>query len=51
MVQKNLTFMMCYFLRNNENILITLEGTILFLYIVYEKIKGTYKGRRTRNLS
>ena len=28
MVQRNQIFMMCYFLRNNENILITLEGTI-----------------------
>lgn len=43
--------MMSYSQRNNENNLITLEGNYIILYIVYEKIKGTYKGRRTRNCS
>ena len=43
--------MMSYSQRNNENKLITLEGNYIILYIVYEKIKGINKGRRTRNCS
>ncbi len=41
--------MIPYSQKNNENILITLERNYIILYIVYEKIKGTYKGTRVRN--